>query len=247
MEAVAAGAAADAGGVEPGGLDEDVAGGRGDHGVPAAHDAGEGEGFELVGDDEVVGGEGAGGSVEELEGFAGVGVADDDAAFDLVEVEGVGGMAHADEDEVGGVDGVRDLLLAEEGEVFGDATGGGADLHVAEDAGGEAAAEGLGGGVDTDGKGGGGLGLGQGGVERGEGQVVDGRGLAGDAVMVHGVDAVGGDVHLEQMALGEGVDAFDGDAAEGEVLGELTVVDGRGEGGEKAAEPVREDLHEGSA
>jgi hypothetical protein len=34
-----------------------------------------------------------------------VGEADDDAAFDLVEVEGVGGMAHAEEDKVAGVDG----------------------------------------------------------------------------------------------------------------------------------------------
>ena len=43
-----------------------------------------------------------------------MGEADDDAAFELVEVEGVGGMAHAEEDEVAGVDGVRDLFLAEE-------------------------------------------------------------------------------------------------------------------------------------
>jgi hypothetical protein len=55
-----------------------------------------------------------------------VGEADDDAAFDLVEVEGVGGMAHAEEDEVAGVDGVGDLLLAEEGEVLGDEAGAGA-------------------------------------------------------------------------------------------------------------------------
>jgi hypothetical protein len=54
------------------------------------------------------------------------GEADDDAAFDLVEVEDVGGMAHAEQDEVGGVDGVRDGLLAEQREVFGDEAGGGA-------------------------------------------------------------------------------------------------------------------------
>ena len=34
-----------------------------------------------------------------------------------------------------------------------------------------------------------------------EGQVVDGGGFAGDAVVVHGVDAVGGDVHLEEVAV----------------------------------------------
>ena len=66
--------------------------------------------------------------------------ADDDAALDLVEVKGVGGMAHAEEDEVAGVDGARDLLLAEEVEVFGDLAGAGGDGDVAEDLGGEAAA-----------------------------------------------------------------------------------------------------------
>ena len=99
----------------------------------------------------VVGGEGAGGSVEEAEGLSRVGEADDDAAIDPVEVEGVGGMAHGLEDVVGGVDGVEDLLEVEGGEVFGDAAGGGADGDVAEDAGGEAAAEG--GLVDADGEG----------------------------------------------------------------------------------------------
>ena len=123
VEAVAAGAAADAGGIEPGGFDEDVFGFGGDHGVPAAHDSGEGKGLLLVGYYEVVGFEGAVGAVEEFEFFAFVGEADDDATFDFVEVEGVGGMAHADEGEVAGVDGVGDLFLAEEGEVFGDLPG----------------------------------------------------------------------------------------------------------------------------
>ena len=70
-----------------------------------------------------------------------MGEADDDAAFEFVEVEGVSGMAHAEEDEVAGVDGVGDLFLAEEVEVFGDLAGAGGDGDVAEDLGGEAAAE----------------------------------------------------------------------------------------------------------
>ena len=85
----------------------------------------------------------------------------------------------------------------------------------------------------------------------GEGEVVDGGGFAGDAVVVHGVDAVGGDVHLEEAAVGvaegvaaEVVDAFDGDAAEGEVVGELAIVDGGGEGGQVVAEPAGKDLHD---
>ncbi len=202
VEEVAAGAATDGGGVEPGGLDEDVFGFGGDHGVPAAHDSGEGEGLLFVGYDEVVGFEGALGSVEEFELFAFVGEADDDASFDLVEVEGVGGVAHAEEDEVAGVDGVRDLFLAEEGEVFGDVAGAGRDGDVAEDLGGEAAAEAFGVGGDADGEGAVDEGAdGELGVEGLEREVVDGGGFAGDAVVVHGVDAVGGDVHLEEVAV----------------------------------------------
>jgi hypothetical protein len=61
--------------------------------------------------------------------------------------------------------------------------------------------------------------------------------------VVHGVDAVGGDVHFEEVAVvgAEGVDAFYGDAAEGEVVGELPV--GDGEGGQIVAEPDCEDVH----
>ena len=42
---------------------------------------------------------------------------------------------------------------------------------------------------------------GEGGVERREWEVVDCRGFAGDAVVIHRVDAVGGDVHLKKMAV----------------------------------------------
>jgi hypothetical protein len=60
-------------------------------------------------------------------------------------------MAHSQEDEVAGVDGVGDLFLGEEVEVFGDLAGAGGDGYVAEDLGGEAAAEG--GGFNGDGEG----------------------------------------------------------------------------------------------
>ena len=43
-----------------------------------------------------------------------------------------------------------------------------------------------------------GLDVGERRIERLECYAVDGRGFAGDAVVVHGVDAVGGDVHLEE-------------------------------------------------
>ena len=63
--------------------------------------------------------------------------------------------------------------------------------------------------------------------------------------MVHGVDAVGGDVHLEEGAVrAEIEDAFDGDAAEGEIVGELTV--GDREFGEIGTKPIGENAHSSS-
>ena len=61
--------------------------------------------------------------------------------------------------------------------------------------------------------------------------------------MVHGVDAVGGDVHLEEVAVpgAEVVDALDRDAAQCDVFGELAVV--HGDAGNVAAEPFGENVH----
>ncbi len=150
VDDVAFGGAADGALLEPGSFDEDVFGLGGDHGVPSTHDAGEADGFLFVGNDEVVGIEGAFDSIEGAEFFAFAGAANDDAAFELVEVEGVGGMAHAEGAVVGGVDGVGDELLLEEAEALGDGAGGLGDGDVAKDLGGEAAAEG--GLFDGDGK-----------------------------------------------------------------------------------------------
>ncbi len=88
-----------------------------------------------------------------------------------------------------------------------------------------------------------GCGCGEREVERLKCEAVDGRGFARDAVVVHGVDAVGGDVHLEERAVAgaEIVDAFDGDAAQGQVFGELGVDDG--EIGQITAKPFGENLH----
>ncbi len=124
VQAVAARGAANGHGLEPCGFDEDVLCVGRDHGVPAAHDAGEAERLDVVGDDEVFGIERALDAVEGLELFAFAGAANDDAAFDLVEVEGVGGLAHGEPGEVGGVDGVGDLLLLEQAEVRGDFSAG---------------------------------------------------------------------------------------------------------------------------
>ena len=60
--------------------------------------------------------------------------------------------------------------------------------------------------------------------------------------MIHGIDAVGGDVHFEDGAvLAEVEDAFNGYAAEGEVVGELAV--GNVELWQVFAEPLRKNLH----
>jgi len=72
--------------------------------------------------------------------------------------------------------------------------------------------------------------------------------LAGDAVVVHGVHAVRGDVHIEERGFGVArsvvdlKDTFDGDAAQGEVFGELRVIDV--EDWEVGAEPFGEDFHD---
>ena len=63
------------------------------------------------------------------------------------------------------------------------------------------------------------------GCDRLEIDVVDGGALARDAVVVHGVDAIGGDVDFVDAVAVVLVDTFDGDAGHGEIVGELAVVD----------------------
>ncbi len=124
---------------------------------------------------------------------------------------------------VGGIDGVEDGLLFEQAEALGNDAGGGNDLHIPQHARGEAAAElRL---LDGDGHWpSGGLCSRQVDVERLQFQAIDGRRLARDAVVVHRIDAVGGDVHFkERTEFAQIEDAFDSDAAEGEVVGEGTV------------------------
>jgi len=72
---------------------------------------------------------------------------------------------------------------------------------------------------------------------------IDGRSLARDAIVVHRIDPVGGKVHLVERAIAgaEIEDAFNGNAAQGQVFGELGVR--YGELGQIATEPLCEDLH----
>ncbi len=156
VQAVTACCAADCHWLEPRGFDEDVLCVGRDHRVPATHDAGEAERLDVVGDDEVFRIEGAFDAIEGLELFAFAGAADNDAAFDFVEVECVRGLAHGEPCEVGSIDGVGDLLLFKEAEVGGDFGAGEpvarvADGDAAQNAGGEAAAGVF--GFDLDGEG----------------------------------------------------------------------------------------------
>ena len=72
--------------------------------VAAAHDARDGHGLLLVGDDEAALGQGVFLLVQGHDLLAGLGEADDDAAVQLVRVEGVHGLAHVHEQVVGDVD-----------------------------------------------------------------------------------------------------------------------------------------------
>ena len=231
VQAVAARRTANRHGVEPGSLNEYVGGGGSDHRVPAAHDASKCEGLRVIGYDQVFRIECAIQAVECFEALALAGAAHHDAAFDLVQVEGVRGLAHGYPCKVGGVYGVGDLLLLKQAEVgcyfrAWKPVARTSDGDAAQYARGKAAAGVL--GLDLHGKGlGGGLRCGQWEIERRQCESADGRRLACNAVVVHCVDAVGGDVHLVERAVAcaEIVHAFNGYAAQGQVFGEFRIVD----------------------
>ncbi len=57
-------------------------------------------------------------------------------------------------------------------------------------------------------------------AKRRQREAIDGRSFAGYAVVIHGIDAVGRNVHFEKRAVAwaEWIDAVDGDTAQGQVL-----------------------------
>ena len=166
--------------------------------------------------------------------FARAGAAHDDlAAFELVAIEGVGGLADFVEHVVAGVGHVADAALVDEFEAMRDLRGGRCDLDSAHDAGGVTrAALGV---LDDDGE----VRVAALGNLRRDGrkvEVVDGGDLAGDAVVVHGIDAVGGDLGLPGLVGTLAEVAFNGDAADGERFGHLAVAGG---GRDEVANPIR--------
>ena len=124
-EAEVRGGAAIVGGVEAGGLQDNVCGGIGDAAVEAADDAAEGAGVPVVGDDEVVGAEGDFDFVQGGHGLAGVGAADVDAPTEEgFVVEGVEGLSVFQHDVVGDVHHVVDGANVGEVPAASGATGG---------------------------------------------------------------------------------------------------------------------------
>ena len=122
-------------GIEPRGLDQDVAGLLRDHGVEAAHHAGEGDGLYGVGDDQVFRRKCTYHSIERLERLAAEGAAHQNlAAFEQVEIEDVGGMPHLPEGVVGGVGGVVDGALIDESKSLGNIVWRSLDGDAANDA-----------------------------------------------------------------------------------------------------------------
>ena len=78
----------------------------------AAHDAGDADRSAVVGDQQIVGVEGADDVVEGGDLLAGLGAADDDVALKLGPVVGVVGLAELEHDVVADVDGERDRAHA---------------------------------------------------------------------------------------------------------------------------------------
>ncbi len=141
VQAVPLAAAADRCRIEPRSLHQNIFCFGGDHRVPAAHYAGEGEGFFLVGHHQVFGIQHTLDSIQRTEFFAATSAAQDDATFQLVAIEDVGGLPHGDGNVVGRVHGIGDELLLQQAEALGDYAGRRLDTHLAESPRGEAAAK----------------------------------------------------------------------------------------------------------
>ncbi len=126
------------------------------------------------------------------------GATHDDAAFDLVEIEGVRGLAHGEPREVGGVDGVVDEFFIQDGKVPRDSGKGQVkrvmDGDVPQDTRSETTAGVF--GFDPHAESFAWPRFRQREIQLGQGQAVNCRRLTSNAVMVHGVDAIGGNVHF---------------------------------------------------
>ncbi len=137
MHAKAAGGAANRRRIEPGRLDEHVAGGVRDHRRLAAHDSSQRHRFHGVGDHKVFWRERALHAVESDQRLPVTGTAHDDlAALEFVEIEGVRGLADFVEHVVGGIGHIADAALLDQFEPLRDVGRGRSNLDSAHHAGG---------------------------------------------------------------------------------------------------------------
>ena len=112
--------AANGHGLEPRGFHHHVCGLRRNHRVPAAHHAGEAQRFGVIRHNQVFGVKHALHAVQRFQPLAFACAANNDAAFDFVQIEGVRRLAHRQPCKVCSVHGVRDALLFEQSKVCGD-------------------------------------------------------------------------------------------------------------------------------
>ena len=106
--------------IPPRGFDQDVLRLLRDHGVEAAHHAGQSDWLFRVGNDEVFGGQLALHAIQRLQVLAGPRFANDQPpAFEQIEIEHVRGLAALPQNVVGGIDGVADGPLIEQLQTLG--------------------------------------------------------------------------------------------------------------------------------
>ena len=135
VHAMSLGHAADGRRVEPRGLDQYVLRLLGDHGVEAAHHAGERDRLLRIGDDEIFGCQLAVDAVESLQDFAFERATHDDrTAFEQVEIEGVRGMTKLVQGIVRRVGDVVDGARPQQFQSLDDRLRRRADLHIANNA-----------------------------------------------------------------------------------------------------------------
>ncbi len=224
MQAVPFAAAANRKRIEPRGLHQNILCFLGDHRFPAAHYTGERQGFCFVRHHQVFGIEYALDSIERPQLFTLARAAQNNATLQFVAIEGMCGMPHSQGDVVGSIHRVRYKFLLQQLESLLYRRGGWLDANATKGARSEAAAQ-----IGSFNQHSDGFGRRQRhrkhSIERDQRQRIDRRDFPCDAIVVHSVDAVGGNVHLEKRAIGrtEIEDSVDSDTAQSKRLGQFAI------------------------
>ena len=178
-------------------------------------------------------------AVEGLHRLACLGAAHDDpATFKQVEIKSMRRLADFQKRVVAGVHRVADGARVEQSQAIRNTGRGRSDADTANDSCREARAEFR--FLNFDGEIGRRLGFWQLGLNRLQWNVVDGRGFACYAVMVHRIGTVRSDLRVEDRLVAVACNAFNGHAGVREVLGKSPVVDLQVN---EFAEPLRGEFH----